>query len=95
MVYNLILGIFVIVRRIYFILYIFCKIKIDIFKEMIILIDNNSVIEFWVINLVFVLVSKLFNKKKIVFNMDRKYLYIVMLKNVNFDINVIYGDIKR
>lgn len=31
---------------------------------MIILIDNNSVIEFWVINLVFVLVSKLFNKKK-------------------------------
>lgn len=62
---------------------------------MIILIDNNNVIEFWVINLVFVLVSKLFNKKKLVFSMDRKYLYIVMLKNVNFDINVIYGDIKR
>lgn len=62
---------------------------------MTILIDNNSVTELRATNSAFVSASKSFNKKKKVSNMDRKYLYIAMLKNVNFDINVIHGDTKR
>lgn len=63
---------------------------------MTILIDNNSVTELRATNSAFVSASKSFNKKnKTVSNMDRKYLYIAMLKNVNFDINVIHGDTKR
>lgn len=62
---------------------------------MTILIDNNNVTELRATNSAFVSASKSFNKKKPVSNMDRKYLYIAMLKNVNFDINVIHGDTKR
>lgn len=62
---------------------------------MTILIDNNNVTELRATNSAFVSASKSFNKKKTVSNMDRKYLYIAMLKNVNFDINVIHGDTKR
>lgn len=62
---------------------------------MTILIDNNNVTELRATNSAFVSASKSFNKKKPVSSMDRKYLYIAMLKNVNSDINVIHGDTKR
>lgn len=62
---------------------------------MTILIDNNNVTELRATNSAFVSASKSFNEKKKVSSMDRKYLYIAMLKNVNSDINVIHGDTKR